>query len=130
MTRRTSLEVRDFPGRAILANACFPMHSFQRRQFLRHLTATLGGITVAGCGGGNSEAEAAATASPDTALADSRSPSIPGPAPYITPDPGVALNPTSSSTGAMQFSLASPSDAASAPVSYTHLRAHETDSYL
>jgi hypothetical protein len=85
------------------------MPSFQRREFLRHLTATFGSFTVAACGGGNGEAEAAGSALIGQAAGSPTSPSIPGPAQYITPDPAPA------STGAMRFSLVSSSSAGQAP---------------
>lgn len=99
------------------------MKTFQRREFLRRVTATFGSVAVVGCGGGASgiagsgEAEAAenGTASPSppnspAVQAPSAAPAAPAPAP----------------TGAMRFTLVSPVALSLAPfcIGYAFRKGH------
>ena len=87
------------------------MQISNRRQFLRRLSALLGGVTAAGCGGGGAQTSAAAptqnTLTQETAAASP-------PLAKLAADPAPSLL-APMSEGAMQFFLSSPSASTLAP---------------
>jgi len=82
------------------------MANFQRREFLIHLTAALGGVATTGCGGGGA-GSAAATQVSNSAPQNDQLAAAPVLSSTLTPSPAP--------TGSVVFTLSSPANIAQAP---------------
>lgn len=94
------------------------MKTFQRREFLRRITATFGSVAVVGCGGGAAGSGDAAAAEGDSAP--------PADSPVTQPPAATPSAPAPTPTGAMRFTLVSPIASSAAPfcIGYAFRKGH------